>query len=242
MMRFLNLLLMIMVFCLYSKVSLSETVTENVTEGFAGILQGYRIDLGLSVKDAQFNVRDNANSNGAGDLAILGTMTDDAQATLLLSLGSPYTYFNDSEFGYYFEFGASSYNMDTQLVSVNGIKTEEKLGTSVSGKYLYLTPVLFFNFGDKYLKLNKHHSLKLGLGAGIGYLEAHGDIIFTNSPLQEHHVVDIDTLGLSIAMLIDYRYNQWLLRLSLAAPGTEKNNLSYEMTDAALNIGYTFMF
>ena len=68
----------------------------------------------------------------------------------------------------------------------------------------------------------KGKSLKFGIGVGVGYLEVEGDIILTNleDGSQEKHDFDVSTdpIDLAAFVMMDVRYNKWLLRISGGGP------------------------
>jgi hypothetical protein len=141
-------------------------------------LEGTTLNFGIAIKQLDFDVSDSDESD------FNGTLTEGMYTTFFLSLGSPYRYFSESSnFGFYFEFGLSNFKMDSQEVGSD----EVDLGTSARGNYIYITPLVFYNFGDKN---PKKHSLKLGLGVGIGYLKSEGDIVFTDDPSLPKHKFD----------------------------------------------------
>ena len=188
----------------------------------------YRLTLGVSVHSTDFDVND-SNSN------IQGTLSEDFGYAPFITLGSPYRYFSDTNFGWYMEYGLSAFRLEQQLVNDELVD----LGTSVKGYYAYVSPVLFYNFGGRSLE---GHSFKFGVGAGAGYLKAKGDIILTETPTMERHEFNVGKLGLAVFVLTDYRYENFMIRASGAMPTIEANGREYDIFAFSMDFGYTFSF
>ena len=194
-----------------------------------GLLDDYSFRVGIADKALDLEVSDvNATSYS-------GSMSEGQYITATLSLNSPYEFFKDSKFGYYIEYGFSNFEMDVQVTNNGTI--EEDLGTSVNGLSLYLTPVLFYSFGDNINK-EKKHSFLIGLGAGIGYLKASGEIIFTETT-SELFDVDVNKVDLSVVILLEYQYNNWYVRYQDSGPEIHEGDYDYIIYDDSLTIGYT---
>lgn len=189
----------------------------------------YRLTLGISVYSTDLEVKDK-NSNAKG------TLSEEFGYSPFLALESPYRYFNEkTDFGWFMEYGLGTFKLDRQLV--NGQLVD--LGTSVRGYHATITPVLFYNFGDRLLN---GHSFKLGVGTGLGYLHAKGDIILTESPVKERHDFKINDLGLAVYVLFDYRYKNLNIRVSGSGPTIDKGDHEYEILSFDMDIGYMISF
>lgn len=197
-----------------------------------GKSRGYTFAFGLSTKEVSLDVYDEdaANPNG--------TLTEGMYTTVFFSLDSPYTYFAEkSRFGYYLEYGLSVFKMTEQLVGLE----EVNLGTSARGYYLYVTPTIFYLFGDKAFNDGKGSSFKFGLGVGAGYLRAKGDIIFTEQS-QERHAFNVGGLGLSVSLFMDYRINSWLFRVRSVGPFITESGRDYSLSAISMDMGYLVAF
>ena len=189
----------------------------------------YEINVGLSLKTLDLDVYDE------GSLNYNGSMTEGMYTTYYLSLNSPYKFFSeDSQLGYYFEYGYSSFKMGLQNTNIS----EEDLGTQVEGEYVYVAPVVFYNFGDS-IKSKKKDALLLGLGIGVGYLQAKGDVIFTET---DNQLFDVDVSGVDIAIVIimEYQHNEWFLRIQSSGPDVTKGGYDYTISDFSMIFGYSF--
>lgn len=193
-----------------------------------GFFSGFRLALGVSSKSLDFDVYE----KGKGDPA--GTLTESRYNALFLSFGSPYRFFADSNLGYYWEYGFSSFRMTRQVVGSN--EAEVDLGTSVHGRYVYGTPVLFYRFGDD------RHGLILGAGVGLGYLKARGSIVLTEVSGQPRHDVDVSGVDWAYGILIDYRYRGFIVRARGFGPSLTRGGFEYDIFDYSLDVGYEFTF
>jgi len=198
----------------------------NVAEG---LLDDYSFRVGIADKFLDLEVSD------VNDTTYSGAMSEGQYITATLALNSPYDYFKDSKFGYYIEYGFSNFEMDVQVT--NNATVEEDLGTSVDGFFIYLAPVLFYNFGDNVNK-EKKNSFLIGFGAGLGYLKASGDIVFTETT-SELFDVDVNKVDLSVVILLEYQYNNWYVRYQDSGPEVRDGNYDYIIYDNSLTIGYT---
>jgi len=213
-----SVLIVLCVVVLYPSYSLAE-----------GLMEDYAFRIGIASKALDLEVSDVNETNYSG------SMSEGEYTTVAFALNSPYDFFKDSKFGYYIEYGFSSFEMDVQVT--NGGAFEEDLGTSVDGLFFYLAPVLFYNFGDNVNKKQKN-SFIIGIGAGLGYLNASGDIIFTETT-SELFDVDVDKFDLSAVILLEYQHNNWYVRYQDSGPEIRHNGFDYIIYDNSLTIGYT---
>jgi len=195
---------------------------------------GYSLDLGLTVQQTSLTVSDTDGNE-------LGILTGKMGFSPFFNLGSPYHYFSESNFGYNFQYGYSSFSMDTQEVDAEDVD----LGTSAKGNFFYAMPVFFYNFGTKHFsKEGKGHSFKMGTGIGPGYLTADGDIQLTGADDSNHqfNIKEKHALTLAIYVLFDYRFNNWVFRARGGGPKTYHHGLQYELMDFAMDVGYVVRF
>ncbi len=189
------------------------------------------VDIGIAGKQMVLDVSDSATQTTQGELQT------EMDIVPFLSLGTAYSYFDASNWGYNFTFSISPFSIDKQLVNENDSDPLD-LGTSAKGYFFYASPVFFYHFGDKDMR---GHSLKLGIGAGIGYLKAKGDIVYTRSDGQRHKF-DISGGAFSVAVLMEYRYRNWLLRATGAGPVLSQDGYDYQFMDITVQMGYSFFF
>lgn len=192
----------------------------------------YSVNIGVALKSLDLDVYD------AGSINPNGTLTEGEYFTYSLSLNSPYKFFSEnSRFGYYIEYAYSKFEMNSQLI--NNQSTEVDLGTGVDGNYFSVTPVVFYNYFDS-IRARKKDALIVGLGIGIGYLDAIGDIQFTETDNQIHDV-DVNDFDISISIFLEYQHNDWFLRISSSGPDVTSGNFDYTISDFSMVFGYSFV-
>jgi hypothetical protein len=219
----------IVVLSIFSRVGMAEEIEKYEVVQHAENY-GFMIGVGISSKYVSFDVY------RAGESTPEGTLTEGEYLTFFLLLGSPYRYFGKSSFGYYFEMGYSAYNFDRQEIGDN----LEDLRTSVNGSYFYLTPVLFYDFGNR--RSQRDFTIKLGIGYGLGYLKASGDIIFTRDNQNTSYSYNINEWGEAFSMMLDSRYKQWIFRIIASGPEITKGDFEYNIFDISIDVGYAFHF
>ena len=197
----------------------------------AGFMSGYRLMPGVRAHSMEFSVEN------AETLDDKGTLGEDLSYSPFVLLGSPYRFFGDSNFGTYVEYGISGFSLNKQIVNDSLVD----LGTSVNGWHVFVTPAIFYNIGDRAVSGDKGRSLKLGIGVGIGYVDARGDIIFTETT-QERHTFNINGLGLGISILADMRWRNLMVRASAGGASVDQGELAYDSLRVAIDVGYVFEF
>lgn len=212
---------------------------------------GFRMFVGTSTKQVTFTVQDKKT------LRKQGALTEEMQTSPSIHFETPYYYFNNdpaSKTGWYIELGYSSFAVSKQEIGDENSDVLVDMGTSVTGRYLYLTPVAFYNFGDLNIKQGCGLSLsttdacgqsfKFGIGIGIGYLQAKGDIILTETPGQERVSIDTNEIGSTIVVLMEYRLNNWMLRARGNFPTAvdEVTQTEHEIYEFAMDVGLAITF
>lgn len=216
-------------FCL---VVLCMLLPESTRADDARLLKGYTLTVGISAKQLDFDYYRNKNDSNPS-----GSMTEGMYITYLLRAGSPYILSNSKRWGYYFETGISDFSMSRQNVG----NREKKLGTSVDGRFWYISPIGFYLFGPAPENKNEL-SLITGIGVGIGYLDADGDMILTEDGSNDLHKVDANGVDLAINLLIEAHYGKWMTRIYGGGPFLDKGGSTYSIFDFAWDIGYTYTF
>ena len=115
------------------------------------------------------------------------------------------------------------------------------MGTSVKGKFLYITPIIFYNWGDAVFKNGKGHAFKIGLGLGLGYLQAKGNIVFTETTSETVNI-DINDIATTFAMMLVYRFNNVSIRFRGNSPGVSYEDTNYDIIESAMDVRYIFTF
>ncbi len=196
----------------------------------SSIFSGYKIDMGISVKQLTFDVYDSGSSDTNG------TLTEGMYTTYFFGLGSPYSYFREEgNSGYYIEYGFSNFDMEEQEVDL----AEVNLRTRARGKYVYVTPMLFYQLGERARKTKNHHSVIVGIGAGLGYLQSEGNIVFTEEPSNPVHDFDVSGFGIAVNIVLDYRVKNWMVRIRGGGPSISEDDFDYDIFEFSLDFGYS---
>ncbi|MDH5408709.1 MAG: hypothetical protein OEZ33_03305 [Gammaproteobacteria bacterium] len=222
-----NKLALIIVFSFVITINVSAEEASNWYDGIA-------LTPGITYRSIDLEVAEPTN------LSTKGILTKNEEFSYLLFLASSYKYIKDYNFGYYFEYGYSPFELDRQTNDLDSTSSYDR-GTYASGHYFYVTPTLFYNFGDRFIH-KTGSNLKIGFGMGLGYLKAKGNIVFDQISSQEVHNFDISGIGLAYTLFIDYRYNNWVFRIINNGPELKNNNNLYAIYDEIVSVGYSFIF
>ena len=193
------------------------------------LLSSYRITAGISVNSIDFDVYNEGNTSPNG------TLSEEFSYSPIIILGSPYKYFGESNWGGLMEYSFSTFQLNQQLVNDELVD----LGTSVKGYYVFVTPTLFYSFFERNPRDKYDQTLITGLGVGLGYLKATGDIIFTETT-QELHEIDVNRAALAISLFVDYRIGNFVTRISGGLTSYTKNNFDYDAFVFTWDFGYVF--
>ena len=201
-------------------------------EGSAGSFWStYLKRAGITFSLIDFDVYNKGSTNTNG------TLSEDFSLSPFVTLASPYTFFGNSNWGWFMEYSLSSFRLNQQLIDIELVD----LGTSVKGYYAFVTPILFYSFSGRDTSRKHGKTIIVGLGAGIGYLSATGDIIFTETTQQR---IDFDVSGRAEAVLLyfDYRKGNFVTRLNTGLTGLTEGNFDYDASSFSLSFGYNFDF
>lgn len=199
---------------------------DSIVEDF---LSSYRLTAGVSINAIDFDVENEDNSNPNG------TLSEEVSYSPYIILASPYKYFGESTFGGVMEYSFSTFQLSKQLINDELID----LGTSVKGFYAFVTPTVFYSFLGQNTSDKYDQSLIAGMGLGLGYLKATGDIIFTETT-QERHEIDVNGLALAVSAFVDYRIGNFTTRMSAGLTSHTKDNLDYDAFGFSWDFGYIF--
>jgi len=199
------------------------------------ILNGYSFTTGFSLNRLDFNYYNPDSAVPAG------SMTEGAYSTYFLQANSPYSLTSNKKWGYYFEYGYSNFSMHKQNVAGK----EKNIGSFVNGSFLYATPIVFYLVGAV-PKGEKELSLILGLGVGLGYMNAKGNLILTEDGSNKNHKVNETNINLSSGALFEVHYGNFVTRLYMGGATSqepiESKNGFYSVGHGELDIGYQFHF
>jgi len=196
---------------------------------FAIVFPGYvqasenrrNYNIGLSIKQLSLDVYERGMTDPEGIL------TSNLTVRPAFGIESKITYATDSNFGYKYVLNLGQFNMTTQEVRSNDVN----LGTSANGYYLYAMPVGVFSI------LNKENStILVGIGMGIGYLNATGHIIFTESTQQPRHYIDISKFTYSFGIFFEHEIYSWSYCISLYGPEIDQGNYEYNLFDFGITV------
>lgn len=219
--------------------SLSANESLNDLEENKNSENGYSFDVFLTVSQDIFDAIDDSS----GNLDTLGSFSGDLNASFAISLNAPYHFFRHSNAGYYFNYNFNRFDLNEQDTSINSSSLDQdNLGTSVEGYNLYANASVFYNFGKKIILSKKDKSTKVGVGLGLGYLKADGNIILTELPNNPKQDINISGFGPVISFFIDHRRGPWIFRTEASATEVNDSEVDFSYSDISLQIGYTVNF
>lgn len=188
----------------------------------------WNYSIGVSVKQLSLDVY----ASGASDP--LGVLTEDYSFMPELGVDSDITYLQNGAWGYKYAISFGGFEMTSQEVNLDDVN----LGTSASGYYLYAMPVAVYDFN----KGRANNALILGLGVGVGYLDASGDIIFTEVLPQVKHDFDFSEFSFSYGLFFEHEIDSWSYSVSLYGPEVSRGGYEYNLFDFALTLRKKFRF
>ena len=188
------------------------------------------IDLGVSVSQPSLLIRDSATDK------VLAEMVDRAAIWPSISIKTRERYFGETNVGYSASVWAWYMNLDQQKVAGN----EVNLGTSVKGYYAYLTPTIYYRFGDKYSMESSGWMGTVGFGMGVGYLNVRGDVITTETTPQRRQQIDNAGIGLSAGIFLEVIKQGWFLRITNFGPILGDKSFTLDLRDNSITFGKRF--
>jgi len=188
----------------------------------------WNYSIGLSLKQLSLDIYEKGQTDPEGIL------TDDFRVLPELGLESYITYFSNSSWGYKFVVNLGWFKMTTQEVALEDVN----LGTSAEGYFLYAMPVGVYEF----FKEKENSSLLVGVGLGVGYLNASGDIIFTESSPQTRHEFNFSELTYAYGLFLEYVRDSWSYSISLYGPEISKGDYEYNLFDFGMTVRKKFSF
>jgi len=182
--------------------------------------------LGISVNQA--HLEDDAGSS-------INPQESDKNFNLSFAARSFDKFWGKSKAGYYFEFGIDTFTVEDH--EVWGLMATEDIYTSTSGEYFYLVPVAFYEFNNNY---SRDWSLKIGVGAGIGYLSIDGTIIANRPSSVAVEYIRGSDFSFTTGLVIKYEYKDFVFQTKLFMPKGTINRLNLELQLPSIAIGYKF--
>jgi len=193
------------------------------------LLSAYRLTPGVTLRSTDFDVYNKGSTDTNG------TLSEDFSYWPFIMLGSPYKYFGESSWGGLMEYSFSVFELDQQLVNDELVD----LGTSVKGYYAFATPTVFYSFTGQKPHGKYDQTLIAGLGIGLGYVNASGDIIFTETT-QQRLDIDVSGAALAISLFVDYRFGNFVTRISGSGTTYTKGAFDYDAFGFMWSFGYIF--
>jgi len=146
-----------------------------------------------------------------------------------LALKTDDSYFKDEDYGYYFEFGLDAYSL-SRLDNWIG----EDIYTSTSGSYFYLFPVAFY---EAYKGNSSDVSVKIGVGAGIGYVSSYGNLVVNYPAPAVRDISDAD-VGYTYGLFVRYTYKNFVLHIKEYTTYVTLDGLDLNLQQPSITLGY----
>ncbi|HKI62466.1 MAG TPA: hypothetical protein VKA31_09255 [Mariprofundaceae bacterium] len=188
------------------------------------------LDFAVSISQPSLKIKSTANDS------VLAEMVDKATIWPSITLKTRERYFGDSNFGYTAEAMAWYMRLNRQKVGRN----EVDLGTSARGYFAYLTPSIYYRFGDRYSMESPGWMTTVGVGLGVGYLNVKGTMMTTGTTPGTLQNINYSGFGASTGLFIEVMKSNWFLRLSSFGPALNNGSLKLELSDTSIKIGRRF--
>ncbi len=203
--------------------------------------EGYSFTLSLSSRELSLDYYPADSDPSKEKLQILASMTSGMKITPTILLRTPYQFEAGTRAGYYFESSIARFSMTLQNVeTADGIE-ERDLGTQVKGDYWYITPVVFGLYGPL-PQGQPEWSHIIGLGVGIGYLNAKGSMQITGDGTNRLLTVDESGFDIAVTLLYEVHYKNWMLRVFDGGPALTRGLFSYSINEFSMDLGYVVRF
>lgn len=195
--------------------------------------QAITIDLGASISQPVVETRQIDSNTKLAESATPSSIWPS------ISFQSKERYFGNSNWGYSLSGMAWYYSVDKQK---EGDKFVD-YNTSVEGYYAYLTPTIYYRFGDRYIMESKDKwNWSVGIGLGIGYLVANGNVYTNYSSTKTTEKINVNNGAVSSGLFIEAVKNRWFVRFSSYGPESDNSDrrLKVRLSDNTLTIGKRF--
>lgn len=183
----------------------------------------WQVNLGLSLKQNTLDVYKEGRTSPEGILSEPYQLTPDFG---LESDLRPLM----KDFGYKYAFNFGYFSMSTQEVG----ERDKNLGTSAKGFYFYAMPVFIYDFFR-----TKETALSVGVGAGLGYLDARGSLYFTETD-QKKHSFSFSQLAPAFGLVLDYQLENWSVSIAAYGPEVTKQGYEYNLFDLGFTLRRRF--
>lgn len=207
-------------------------------------LLGPFFDLGLSVTSRGLRV-----DAPGGEWGLLRELS----VAPAIRLGSPFATFrmrDETLWGFNLVGGVTAFSAHRQVSPEAGVWDSlvgsEDVGTGVKGLAAYLVPTVNY-FGRQDLAA-KRWTWRVGVGAGLGYLRATGDILLDNPPEgvpgpvanPELRRVDMNRLTIAASLFAELRAGLYSVCLLMAGPFDPGGGYETGYSDLSLSVAYSW--
>ncbi len=196
------------------------------------LYNGASITVGVGTRQAELKVTEKITGK-------FGKIVQRDEEAYFLSYSTRESFIRDTHFGYTFMLNYTTFNMDKQEVEKN---VYEDIGTRLRGKVAYVVPTLFYQWGE-HRKIGKF--VRTGIGIGLGVAKFEGNITLTNpAPYPPPIPIANGSYDLKFAAsaFLEARYRHWGLKFSVAGPSYQDEKYIYNLSDIAVNLGYSYYF
>jgi len=165
----------------------------------------------------------------------VGEIKTDARLLPSLSLKTNEYYIQNSNWGYFFEWGLWKFTVDKQ-----GVPIPVDIGTRIDGHYSYITPTLYYRFGDTDRKSDGWKT-SIGIGLGLGYLRLQGTMLNNLETVPTLNQVNDSSFGASTGFYMEVEKGNWFSRISNFGPVIQTEQFKYEFFNLSwILLGYRF--
>jgi hypothetical protein len=188
-------------------------------------IPGYQGGLGLAFRQIQLDVMEGSEN------LVVASIRGNFVPSPFINLLSPVRRFGESQFGYYWKYAFSSFSMDEQESFFAWESEWQDMGTSVSGQFFYVMPVLVWQ---------PEENMRWGLGFGLGYLSMKGDvIIFRDFDPGQPFTHDIDINELTTGWYLSWEFGKggMVFGVSVGSLTGSTSPYKYDLMDVSLDIG-----
>jgi hypothetical protein len=105
---------------------------------------------------------------------------------------------------------------------------------------LYALPVLGYTFGPPLVTRDGGFNFRLGLGLGLGWILAQGEIVLDRDPGKPRVAFDVNQAALAAVALGEARWRSYGLRMMVEAPSIEQDGLRFSFLKTSLSLAYSF--
>jgi hypothetical protein len=195
------------------------------------LYRGASVSVGIGSRQADLQVTDKAT--GA-----TGRIAERHEKAYFFGYSTRPSFIGTTRFAYNFAFNYTTFDMDQQEVARNDY---QDLGTRVHGRFAYLVPTAFYQFGNDG---PKGAYTRAGIGLGLGVAKFEGDIILGYPGNRTPVAVSNSHYDLKFAssLYLETRYRNWGLTVRGAGPQYEDDRYKYGVTDLAVYFSYAYYF